>query len=106
MTNYRLRHAKNGWVFECKDEESRKWEAIVGTESDGSDEEDTEAFSNFLWAIMDSHGPTAGKYSAARIRIVTLPGNSWRGELSDKMRKNLTQLRDDCNNWLDDKEEV
>src|SRR5271154_1930659 len=88
----KLKRARNGWI-------------VQGEEADGApsvkeeidEENNQEAFADFLRIINEQFGPTDGKYSYKRIRIVCVPGRDYNGEMEDSYLEKLRWLRDELN---------
>ena len=92
---FEIRKAKNGWIIECEDPEDLTNEIV------GVDEPDEhEGFRTLLWEFLNAYGPTDGKYSKKRLRIVIIPGNSYEGPIDGEYREDLESLRDELNYQL------
>jgi hypothetical protein len=89
---FEIRRAKNGWIVENIDPEDPS--EVVGVEED----DEHEAFANFLREVSYHFGPTDSKYSSKRLRVVILPGTDYCGTLDEDYRQELLDLRDyiDC----------
>lgn len=88
----KLKRARNGWIVHCESEDG---EPSVKEEID--EENNQEAFADFLRIINERFGPTDGKYSYKRIRIVCVPGRDYSGEMEDSYLEKLRWLRDELN---------
>ncbi len=101
---FSIRSTRNGWVVtqkSCYDDEGCL--EIVGEEEGLKDESD--AFVSFLYQILNTFGPTEGKYSRKRIRVITLPGNSYEGPLSKEEKENIRSLKEECESFLENEDE-
>src|SRR5512135_2080930 len=92
-TIFAVYSAVNGWVAEEIDDEGRK---IVGEEI----EDEHEAFCSLLQGVTEHFGPSSGRYSEKRIRVITLPGDKWSGDLSPGYQQQLEELRDEISELI------
>jgi hypothetical protein len=92
MTRHKLKPARNGWVLESGS--GADLTRIVGQERDHEDAFDS--FIDFLYSIKEIHGPSEGKYSQKRIRILGLPGSDYMGELTKEQIEMMQDIIHEC----------
>ena len=73
--DYKIKPAKNGFILQAThyDEET---EELVYQETE---EDEVNAFAQFLRLIDDHYGPDTSRYSAERIKVSVVPGDKHEG---------------------------
>lgn len=95
---YTIKKAVNGWTIEREVEGEVETDVLVGVEDEMNE---TKAFITFLYDIVDNFGPTSGRYSEERIRVVRVPGDKYEGPLDLEYLEELTMIRDYINATLE-----
>lgn len=62
--------AKNGLILE-------DGEGFLVYQQPPNEEDEVEAFANFLWAINEEYGPNTSRYSPKRVYIKVEPGDKF-----------------------------
>lgn len=98
---FELGRAENGWILR----EYESGTVLVQSETGGASEH--EAFVDFLYSIISSHGPSDSKYSEERLIVTTVPGSDYCGSGFDvgKVRDKATDHLDYALRFLENVEE-
>lgn len=101
--NYKITSVDNGHMIEVTDDVNEEPTILVAREDD---EDETSSFVSFLNDILNRFGPSTGRYSEKRIRIVVLPGDKRDDPVTDPAyREDLQYLKDCCEYALREKTE-
>lgn len=72
---FEIRHAANGVILRVEtDAPDAAVDEVIYQERE---DDEIEAFADFLRHILDHYGPTTSRYSAKRIHIVVEPGDKY-----------------------------
>lgn len=81
---FEIQYVKNGWITKVGDGEDVS-EVFVSENKDDSEESGHHnTVKSLLYDILEYIGPSCGKYSQKRIRIITIPGTDYEEDISDK----------------------
>ena len=72
---FEIRHAANGIILRVEDSETDEVPGEVVYQEREDDE--IEAFADFLRHLVDHYGPTTNRYSPKRIHVVVEPGDKY-----------------------------
>ena len=75
---------------------------IVVAEDDGSDLGDVEAAAEMLRETLELIGPSTSRHAEKRVRVITIPGDKFTGQLSLSYQAELQALRNELNEILED----
>lgn len=72
---FKIRHVTNGAILRVEtDAPDAEVDEVVYQERE---DDEIEAFADFLRHLLDHYGPTTSRYSAKRINVVVEPGDKY-----------------------------
>ena len=90
--HYNITKVENGWTCNHTDDQGITT-CIVGVEGSIAFEDEHDAFVAFLESMVEYFGPSDSKYSQKRIRVITVPGNSYEGPLTKEQKEFFTDMK-------------
>ena len=71
---FEIRRVRNGAVLRVEADDAEEGGDVVYQETE---QDEIEAFADFLRHLLDHYGPTTSRYSPKRIRILVEPGDKY-----------------------------
>ena len=97
MIRYTFESTLNGWLCRRQNEDGSMY-TIVGK---ASETEEQISFAEFLKDVTHELGFYGSRYDKYRVHVSLLPGDKFSGDLDEKYRNDLENLRDEINYILE-----
>jgi hypothetical protein len=95
-----IKTAANGYILQMHNREPNL--PFVVEKSADTPLAHVDAAAQMLNSVLDLIGPSGSRHAEKRIRIITMPGEKFSGQLSLAYQAKLTSLRDELNDILGD----
>lgn len=96
-----IKSASNGYILQTDDGDLNNLPVVVA-EDDGAILGDVDAAAQMLREVLELIGPSTSRHAEKRIRVITMPGDKFTGQLSLAYQEQLKSLRDELNDVLED----